>query len=199
MHPASFLLGKVQKEFAAQFQLTEAKRRYRDATRLLIFDGMKEIASIGSPALQSSEPPDSVPIELILDEVFYDQQSRIVDRDWARSFQLCDPSTMGYVPYPLVYRCGVCGHLREYELIADQARNPLPARCGDHEARWSQAYVVYVHWSGHLEPLSPFRNDYDQNRGCVIRRTTCTCGGQDFRLNNQAPVFSDWKIDPRER
>lgn len=165
-----------------------------DATRLLIFDGMKEIASTWFARASVIRAPESVPIELILDEVFYDQQSRIVDRDWARSFQLCDPSAMGYVPYPLVYRCGVCGHLREYESIADQARNPLPTRCGDHEARWNQVDVVYVHWSGHLEPLSPFRNDYDQNRGRVIRRTTCTCGGQDFRLNNQASVFSDWSF-----
>jgi hypothetical protein len=165
-----------------------------DATRLLVFDGMKEIASTWFDRASPIRAPDSVPIELILDDVFYDRQSQIVDRDWARIFQLCDPAIMGYVPYPLVYRCGVCGHLHEYESIADQARHPLPARCGDHEARWTQVDVVYVHWSGHLEPLSPFRNNYDQNRGRVVRLTTCTCGSRDFRLNNQAPVFSDWSF-----
>jgi hypothetical protein len=165
-----------------------------DATRLLVFDGMKEIASTWFERASALRAPETVPIELILDDVFYDQQSRIVDRDWARLFQLCDPSVMGYVPYPLVYRCGVCGLIREYDSIADQSRHPLPARCDDHEARWSQVDVVYVHWSGHLEPLSPFRNDYDPNRGRVTRYTTCTCGGQDFTLNNQAPVFSDWSF-----
>ena len=165
-----------------------------DATRLLVFDGMKEIASTWFERASALRTPETVPIELILDDVFYDQQSRIVDRDWARVFQLCDPSVMGYVPYPLVYRCGVCGHIREYDSIADQSRHPLSARCGDHEARWSQVDVVYVHWSGNLEPLSPFRNDYDPNRGRVTRYTTCTCGGQDFTLNNQAPVFSDWSF-----
>jgi hypothetical protein len=165
-----------------------------DATRLLVFDGMKEIASTWFDRAATLRSPDTVPIELILDDVFYDQQSRIVDRDWARLFQLCDPSVMGYVPYPLLYRCGVCGHLREYESISDQSRHPLPARCGDHDARWSQVDVVYVHWSGNLEPLSPFRNNYDPNRGRVVRLNTCTCGGQEFTLNNQASVFSDWSF-----
>lgn len=84
-----------------------------DATRLLVFDGMKEIASSWLERGDMLRAPDNVPIELVLDDVFYDQQSRIVDRDWRRIFQLCDPGTMGYVPYPLVYRCAVCGHLRE--------------------------------------------------------------------------------------
>jgi hypothetical protein len=165
-----------------------------DATRLLIFDGMKEIASTWFARGDGLRAPATVPIELILDDVFYDRNSQIVDRDWGRIFQLCDPGTMGYIPYPLVYRCGVCGRIRQYDTIADQARHPLPARCGDHEARWTQVDVVYVHWSGHLEPLSPYRNNYDANRRYVTRLTTCTCGGQEFTLSNQAPVFSDWRF-----
>lgn len=165
-----------------------------DATKLLVFDGMKEIASTWFDRASGIRSPNTVPIELILDDVFYDQQSQIVDRDWARVFQLCEPSVMGYVPYPLVYRCGVCSQVREFESIQDQARRPLPARCGDHEARWTQVDVVYVHWSGHLEPLSPQRNNYDPNRGRVARLNSCTCGGQDYTLNNHAPVFSDWSF-----
>jgi hypothetical protein len=165
-----------------------------DATRLLIFDGMKEIASTWFERATGLRAPVPVPIELILDDVFYDRNSQIVDRDWGRTFQLCDPGTMGYVPYPLVYRCGTCGHVHQYDSVIDQARHPLPARCGNHEARWSQIDVVYAHWSGHLEPLSPYRNNFDPNRRRVTRLTTCTCGGQDFTLNNQAPVFSDWRF-----
>jgi hypothetical protein len=165
-----------------------------DATRLLVFDGMKEIASTWFDRATGLRAPATVPIELILDDVFYDRNSQIVDRDWGRIFQLCDPGTMGYIPYPLVYRCGLCGHVCEYDTIADQARHPLPARCGNHEARWSQVDVVYAHWSGHLEPLSPYRNNFDPNRRRVTRLTTCTCGGQEFTLNNQAPVFSDWRF-----
>ena len=65
-------------------------------------------------------------------------------------------------------------------------------RCGDHEARWTQVDVVYVHWSGNLEPLSPFRNNYDPVRGTVTRLNQCQCGGQDFRLQNQSSIFSEW-------
>jgi hypothetical protein len=155
---------------------------------------MKEIASNWLDRGMTLRAPETVPIELILDDVFYDQQSQVVDRDWRRVFQLCDPGTMGYVPYPLAYRCAVCGHLREYESIAEQARDPLRARCGDHEARWVQLDVVYVHWSGHLEPLSPFRNNYDANRARVTKLRNCGCGGQEFTLYNQGPVFSDWSF-----
>jgi hypothetical protein len=84
--------------------------------------------------------------------------------------------------------------LREYESIAEQAHNPLPARCGDHEARWSQVDVVYVHWSGNLEPLSPFRNNYDATRGRVSRLQNCSCGGQEFSLQNSGATFSEWRF-----
>jgi hypothetical protein len=101
---------------------------------------------------------------------------------------------MGYVPYPLLYRCGVCGHLQEYGSIQEQARNPLTRRCHDHDARWSQVDVVYVHWSGNLEPLSPFKNNYDRNRGVVSRIDRCQCGSQEFRLNNSSPMFAEWSF-----
>lgn len=168
--------------------------RVQDATRLLVFDGIKEIASSWLYRAQDVRNPDPTPIELILDDVFYDPHTHQVDRDWRLDFQLCDPGAMGYVPYPLLYRCAVCGHLHEYESISDQARNPLPVRCGDHEARWTQVDVVYVHWSGNLEPLSPFRNNYDPVRRSVSRLQNCTCGSRDFSLQSNGNTFSEWRF-----
>lgn len=168
--------------------------RVQDATRLLVFDGIKEIASSWLHRAQDVRNPDPTPIELILDDVFYDPHTHQVDRDWRLDFQLCDPGAMGYVPYPLLYRCAVCGHLYEYESISDQARNPLPARCGDHEARWTQVDVVYVHWSGNLEPLSPFRNNYDPVRRTVSRLPNCTCGSRDFSLQSNGNTFAEWRF-----
>lgn len=55
-----------------------------------------------------------------------------------------------------------------------------------------QVDVVYVHWSGRLEPLSPFRYHYDAGKAEASRITQCGCGSQDFKLKNQAPVFSEW-------
>jgi hypothetical protein len=162
-----------------------------DATRLLIFDGIKEMASNWLNRADGIRAPDTVPIQLILDDPFYDPRTEVIDPNQAL-FQLNDPAVMGYVPYPLLFRCAVCGHLSEYNSIEDQSRHPLPRQCGDHEARWTQVDVVYVHWSGHLEPLSPFLNNYDPVRGTVARLNQCKCGGQDFRLQNQSSVFSEW-------
>lgn len=167
----------------------------QDATRLLVFDGIKEIASSWLYRAQDVRNPSPTPIELVLDDVFYDPHTREVGRDeWRRDFQLCDPGAMGYVPYPLLYRCAVCGHLHEYESISEQASNPLPARCGDHEARWTQVDVVYVHWSGNLEPLSPFKNNYDPVRRTVNRLQNCTCGSRDFTLQNSGSTFAEWRF-----
>jgi hypothetical protein len=163
-----------------------------DATRLLIFDGIKEFSSNWNDRASQVRTPPS-PITLILDDAFYDLRTGNIGPDQA-SFRLTDPSVMGYVPYPLLYRCGVCGHLKEYGSIQEQARNPLPRRCHDHAARWSQVDVVYVHWSGNLEPLSPYKNNYDRNRGEVSRIDRCQCGSQDFRLNNNSPIFSEWSF-----
>lgn len=168
--------------------------RVADATRLLIFDGVREIASSWLVRGRDIWNPGPTPIELVLDDAFYDPRSHQVDRDWAREFQLCDPGAMGYVPYPLLYRCAICSRIREYESIADQARDPLPPRCGDHSARWSQVDVVYVHWSGNLEPLSPYRNNFDATRGQVNRLQNCQCGGREFLLQSQGSTFSEWQF-----
>lgn len=163
------------------------------ATRQLIFDGVAEIASNWFARAANIRQPDPVPIELILDDDFYNHQTGVIEPNWQQDFQLTDPGVMGYVPYPLLFRCAHCGHLEEYESIHEQAERPLPARCNGHNARWTQVDVVYVHWSGNLEPLSPFHNNID-GQGAVSAIRVCTCGGRDFRLINQSPVFSEWRF-----
>lgn len=171
--------------------LENPAKNVNDATRLLIFDGIKEYCSNWYARASQTRGSDPVPIQLILDDAFHNIRTEEVSVDQSQ-FQLTEPSKMGYVPYPLLYRCGVCGHLREYGSIHEQANNPLPRKCGDHEARWTQVDVVYVHWSGHLEPLSPFTNNLDRDNGTVSPINRCQCGGQQFRLNNNSPIFSDW-------
>ena len=168
-------------------------RSVGEATKLLIFDGIKEIASNWFERGSNVRMPDPIPIELILDDPFYNSRTLAIEPN-RMAFQLNDASVMGYVPYPLLYRCAVCGHLAEYDSIEAQHRNPLPRQCNGHQARWTQVDVVYVHWSGHLEPLSPLRNNYDPARGEVSRINQCTCGSQSFRLRNQSSVFSDWSF-----
>lgn len=165
-----------------------------DATKQLIRDGIVEIASNWMARGSTVRGNDPVEIELVLDDVFYHPQSREIQPEWHRDFQFVEPGLMGYVPFPLLYRCGTCGHLEEYESVREQARRPLPSRCGDHAARWSQVDVVYVHWSGNIEPLSPYRNYYDAASGQLSQIRQCKCGSRDFRLNNQSSVFRDWRF-----
>jgi hypothetical protein len=163
-----------------------------DATRLLIMDGIREIAS--NWVARGLGVRDDMQTSLLLDDVFFDQRTGLVDLNWQQNFQLTDPGVMGYVPYPLLYRCGVCGHLEEFESIDEQVRRPLRNQCNGHLARWSQVDVVYAHWSGAVEPLNPFRNNFDAARGVVAPVRQCQCGGRDFRLNNHSPKFSDWEF-----
>ncbi|HVB78826.1 MAG TPA: hypothetical protein VNE82_02620 [Candidatus Binataceae bacterium] len=162
-----------------------------EAVKLLVFDGIKEITSNWYARASTIRSPDPVPIELTLDDPFYNPRTFAVEPD-RTAFQFNDASVMGYVPYPLLYRCAVCGHLEEFDSLEAQHRHPLPRQCNGHQARWTQVDVVYVHWSGHIEPLSPLRNNFDPTRGEVSRINQCTCGSQSFRLRNQSSVFSDW-------
>lgn len=165
-----------------------------DATSRLIYQGIAEFASSWRDRAVEARPNDPAPIDLALDGVFYDSRTYKVEKDWRQHLQFCDPGRMGYVPYPLAYACSVCGKVREYQSIDEQARNPLPATCGDHTARWSQIDVVYVHWSGALEPLSPFRNSYDQTKQETIKLRTCTCGSADFTLKRVGHRFNEWSF-----
>lgn len=162
-----------------------------EAVKLLVFDGIKEITSNWYARASAIRSPDPVPMELTLDDPFYNPRTFTVEPD-RTAFQFNDASVMGYVPYPLLYRCAVCGHLEEFDSLEAQHRHPLPRQCNGHAARWTQVDVVYVHWSGHIEPLSPLRNNFDPARGTVSRISQCTCGSQSFRLRNQSSVFSDW-------
>lgn len=174
--------------------IAPAEAKVSDATKLLVEGGIVEFASNWKERATGARAPDPVPIELALDTIFYDPRSYRVDREWRNFLQFCDPGVMGYVPYPLIYSCATCGKVKEYQSIEEQARHPLPPKCGDHAARWTQIDVVYVHWSGTLEPLSPFRNNYDAGRRQTIRLRSCTCGSQDFTLKKAGHRFNEWSF-----
>lgn len=156
----------------------------------LIFENMRDFVTNWRDRAVKAVP-DAL-AELVLDAPFRD--SRTGEAHMERTdFQMTGPDRVGYVPYPLLYRCGVCGSTREYESVADQARQPLPKKCHTHEARWTQVDVVYVHWAGDIQPLSPFNFNYDAQSGEVRQIRMCTCGSNSFKLMNAAPVFSEWK------
>ena len=159
-------------------------------TRGLIFESMRELLMNWRSRVRTVVP--TAPDEFALDRVFYDSRSGRVQIDPIQ-FKFTSPNVIGYVPYPLIYRCGTCGSVREYESVSEQARRPLPRTCHGHRARWTQVDVVYVHWSGNIEPLSPFNYNLDANSGEVRKIKVCTCGSQQFSLKNDGPVFSEWR------
>ena len=159
-------------------------------TQGLIFESMREFLTNWQSRVTASVP--AAPNEFALDRAYYDPRSGRVQIDPVR-FKFTSPNVIGYVPYPLLYRCGTCGSIREYESVSDQARRPLPRTCHGHSARWTQVDVVYVHWSGNIEPLSPFNYNFDATSGEVRKIKVCTCGSQQFSLKNDGPVFNEWQ------
>jgi hypothetical protein len=114
-------------------------------------------------------------------------------------FEFLRPERMGYLPGPLVYRCDTCALVREYVSPAHQVAEPLPTTCvseGDqpaHDSRWRQLDVVYAHWSGGIEGLSPYRYTMDRG-GSVQKIPRCQCGAENFRLIKQGNQFSRWRF-----
>lgn len=167
----------------------------KQATRMLIFQGIQEAAeSWLERALTVRADPATIPLTLVLDAPLLDERAGAAAVDGLRDFKLTRPDRIGYIPFPLLFRCGTCGRLREFENVNQQAANPLPERCSGHTARWTQVDVVYAHWSGGMEPLSPFRYQHNAATGEVSRINKCDCGCDDFKLLNDAPVFSEWKF-----
>lgn len=161
-------------------------------TRKLIFEGMREIAS--NWLLRVKRVVDYAPAEFALDHEFLDSRSGLATIDETH-FEMSSPEKIGYVPYPLLYRCAECGSVEEFSSVAEQARIRLRTSCTKptkHRSRWTQVDVVYVHWHGELEPLSPFNHSYDPETRDTKQLKFCTCGHRKFRLKNDGPVFSDW-------
>jgi hypothetical protein len=162
------------------------------ATKLMIFDGIKEAAENWKERALTVRDIDTIPLRLVLDAPLFEERTGNVAIDGDRDFKLTRPDRIGYIPFPLLFRCGTCGRLHEYRSVNEQERQPLPSTCNGHSARWTQVDVVYVHWSGGLQPLSPFRYQHIASTNRVDRIDKCDCGCAEFRLLNEAPVFSEW-------
>lgn len=137
----------------------------------------------------------------LLDDCFHTPMRRDLDAVDIRieGFEFLRPERMGYLPGPLNYRCEVCATVREYISPSHQLAEPLPRVCAAegerpmHDARWRQLDVVYVHWSGAMEGLSPYRYTLDRS-GALQKIPRCQCGAANFRLIKQGTQFSRWRF-----
>ena len=171
----------------------------RSTRRDQIFDSMTEFCqSWLARGMNISRAAPVYEVQL-LDGCFYNQTRQgVAGVDIASDqFEFLRPERIGYVPGPLVYRCDNCEIVREYLSSGHQVADPLPTPCrafnGERECRWRQLDVVYVHWSGGLEGLSPYRNMLD-GQGELRKIPRCQCGAEDFRLIKQGNQFSRWRF-----
>ena len=118
----------------------------------------------------------------LLDNCFYNTVRKHVEIALDK-FEFMRPDRVGYLPGPLVYRCDSCERCASIFHQRINSRSPAmacPSGEGQ-ECRWRQLDVVYVHWSGELEGLSPYRNMMGRD-GQIRKIPRCQCGVSDFRL-----------------
>ena len=89
----------------------DISRELGATTIALVFENLRDFVQNWSDRAMKAVP-DALP-ELVLDTPFRESKSGAphVDRT---EFQLTSPDRVGYVPYPLLYRCGICGSTREF-------------------------------------------------------------------------------------
>lgn len=173
----------------------------RSTRRDQIFENMTEFCQSWLARGMAIANNRSAPVYEVqlLDSCFFNQTRRGLSGVELASdqFEFLRPERMGYLPGPLVYRCDQCEIVREYLSPAHQLFDPLPTACrahnGERECKWRQLDVVYVHWSGALEGLSPYRNTLD-GQGELRKIPRCQCGAADFRLIKQGNQFNRWRF-----
>jgi hypothetical protein len=165
-----------------------------------IFEHLAEFVESWFQRAGNCRPKPEILPEQCLDRAFLDHQNKVsVDPG---IFILNQPSRVGFYPDPLVFVCSDCGLMTEFENVEDlnrrwaQAENRADCRNGSPARHnWRQLDVVFAHWSGRYEGLSPHR--YVMGRdGAVNKVKRCSnCGHGEYRLVTKgSPFFSDWRF-----
>lgn len=137
-----------------------------------------------------------VPLNLAVDgRVISDDNVKV--RLGELAFQV--PDHVGYVPFPLAFVCTRCKlhrHSERVERLADEAarfRNACPSGADDCANDWQQLDVVFAHWSGNVEAITPnYRSWYD---GSVRDLDRCTsCGSDRFYLQRPPGRLGNWEF-----
>jgi len=170
------------------------------AVQKQLFENLTEfVESWFQRASNCRRDPPILP-EQCLDAAFLDHQNQpLVDQG---RFSLNQPSRIGFMPDPLVFRCSACGFLAGFANVDDLHRRWPQVRnrtdCANSEARrhdWLQLDVVYAHWSGNYEPLSPYRWVMAPDGRVNQIKRCANCGGEEYRLVTKgSPFFSDWRF-----
>lgn len=122
----------------------------------------------------------------------------------ASHIEFVNPLKMGYAPAPLSFVCNTCGIFKEYNSVADAAKNidvfspgncPNPKKTSN--CKWRQLDVVFVHWSGEYMPATPGMWEWsDKNQEAYLNGQVCgSCGSKDFLLRTHSPRIGEWGFE----
>lgn len=150
---------------------------------------------------RGDSPKHPIKPTLCVDELLLnDDYTGIKPIDRGR-FIFLNPVRMGYVPAPLSFVCNTCGMFREFSGVKatanaigefDPCRCPNPKQKG--KCQWRQLDVVFVHWSGHWEPVIPGKWDWNAEKNELrepINRCPL-CHSDDFILDTSSPSIGKW-------
>nr|WP_295884555.1 hypothetical protein [uncultured Devosia sp.] len=165
-----------------------------------LFEHLKEFVTSWFERATAARPAPAVLPEQALDPVFLDYTDQ-PNVDPSR-FQLTKPDRIGFMPDPLVFCCSECGLLSEFDNVdqLDRLWDRTKARtdCNTQTRhKWRQVDVVFAHWSGNYQGLSPYRLIMDREGKIEkVRRCSNNCGGVEYRLvRNGSSFFSDWRFE----
>ncbi|WP_305988095.1 hypothetical protein [Roseibium sp. MMSF_3544] len=170
------------------------------AERNQIREGVLEFVQNWHRRATMRQNPPVVPEQALDDKVFLDREKRPSFEQ--SKFEYCAPDRMAYVPDPLMLVCRKCGVVHEAtlaELAYDEGtfKNVRPCQAsenGKHE--WRQIDVVFAHWSGRVDPLSPYRKDINTRNGSITQQFPGRCDAAqtcEFKLHKgRSGKFRDW-------
>ena len=139
---------------------------------------------------------------LCLDDAFLKPGTGQVEGLSLDRVHFVNPVRMGYAPAPLTFVCNHCGAFERFKSIDQMIKQlpamqhrkcPSPKRNGN--CQWRQLDVIFVHWSGHWEPATPGRWEWDDVKKEASIKDWCqNCGSHDFNLNTESPAIGQWQF-----
>jgi len=180
--------------------VTRSDVHIKPAERNQIREGILEFIQNWHRRATMRQDPPVAPEQALDEQVFLDREKRPSFEQ--SKFEYCAPDRMAYVPDPLMLVCRKCGVVHEAklaELAYDEGSFKKVRPCqadenGKHE--WRQIDVVFAHWSGRVDPLSPYRKDINTNNGKITPQFPGKCDAAqtcEFKLHKgRSGKFRDW-------
>jgi len=170
------------------------------AERNQIREGILEFIQNWLRRATMRQDPPVMPQQALDELVFLDRDMKPAFEQ--SKFEYSAPDRLAYIPDPLMLVCRKCAVVYEAKLTQlayDNGQFSGMRPCSQdlsEQHEWRQIDVVFAHWSGTVEPLSPFRKDINTKTGDITQQfpTRCDAGQQcEFKLHKgRSGKFRDW-------